>query len=160
MLGKDAPAKPAPYNNGTPIRKEHVMSKAYVTPGANAGVARAVTTVIVVFFAMMILACSGVETPNSTSTGRKWYEGGTLHRAKISEWRSASYENRLAACSDFVMTMRGNGVVPADLPVDEYKPYAVDLERGISKVASGGNADNETVAGVAAMIRVLEEKDH
>ena len=135
------------------------MSVECVTPNANTGVARTMTTIIVAFFAMMILACSGVETPNSTSTGKKWYEGGTLHRAKISEWRNASYENRLATCSDFVMTMRGNGVVPADLPVDEYKPYAVDLERGISKVASGGNADNQTVAGIAAMIRVLEEKN-
>ena len=93
------------------------------------------------------------------STGKKWYEGGTLHGAKISEWRNASYENRLATCSDFVMTMRGNGVVPADLPVDEYKPYAVDLERGISIVASGGNVDSQSVAEIAAVIRVLEEKN-
>ena len=89
---------------------------------------------------------------------KKWYEGGTLHRATIAEWRRASYENRLATCSDFVMTMRGNGIVPKDLPVDEYKPYAVDLEKGISIVANSGKADHENVAAVAATIRVLEEE--
>ena len=32
----------------------------------------------------------------------EWYEGGTLHKETAKEWHSATYENRLATCSDFV----------------------------------------------------------
>jgi len=33
---------------------------------------------------------------------KDWYEGGTLHDKSALEWQKASYENKLATCSDFV----------------------------------------------------------
>ena len=32
---------------------------------------------------------------------RSWYEGGTLHRATVSEWRTSTGRNRLATSADF-----------------------------------------------------------
>ncbi len=34
----------------------------------------------------------------------KWYEGGTLHKAKVSQWVSATERNRVATCADFAAT--------------------------------------------------------
>jgi len=41
-----------------------------------------------------------------SSTDKKWYEGGTLHRATIAQWRVATDDNKLATCSDFVAKIR------------------------------------------------------
>ena len=40
--------------------------------------------------------------PPPESPEPKWYEGGTLHRAKVSQWVSATEKNRVATCADFV----------------------------------------------------------
>jgi hypothetical protein len=33
----------------------------------------------------------------------EWYQGGTLHGSTLSEWYKASYKNRLATCSDWIV---------------------------------------------------------
>lgn len=40
------------------------------------------------------------------SNEKKWYEGGTLHRATIAQWRVATDDNKLATCSDFIAKIR------------------------------------------------------
>ena len=42
-------------------------------------------------------------------TQRKWYEGGSLHRATIAEWRDASPENRIATCAEFLAALWSKG---------------------------------------------------
>ena len=34
-----------------------------------------------------------------------WYEGGTLHKSSVSNWRNASYDNKLATCGDWMATV-------------------------------------------------------
>jgi hypothetical protein len=46
---------------------------------------------------------------------QKWYEGGTLHSATIDEWRSASPENRLATCAEFVAALWSKGRLREDM---------------------------------------------
>ena len=33
---------------------------------------------------------------------QEWYEGGTLHDSSALEWQTATFQNKLATCSDFV----------------------------------------------------------
>ena len=50
---------------------------------------------------IMILGfCSG------SVLSAEWYVGGTLHRADSSAWRAATYQNRLATSSDFVVAIK------------------------------------------------------
>jgi tetratricopeptide (TPR) repeat protein len=63
---------------------------------------------------------------------RKWYEGGTLHKKSGLEWQTASRENKLATCADFVATMwqKGNlkpSVANRISTVDDVRPYALEL---------------------------------
>jgi len=32
----------------------------------------------------------------------EWYEGGTLHKAKVIEWKKATERNKLATCADYM----------------------------------------------------------
>lgn len=47
-------------------------------------------------------------TPQHPTT-RKWYEGGTLHKATGTEWRAADASNKLATCSDFLAKLWEGG---------------------------------------------------
>ncbi|HRI78943.1 MAG TPA: hypothetical protein PLR06_05345 [Cyclobacteriaceae bacterium] len=41
------------------------------------------------------------EQPTTPSRTKEWFEGGTLHKAKIREWKTATEANKLATCADF-----------------------------------------------------------
>lgn len=45
---------------------------------------------------------SGSRSGSTNSYSQRWYEGGTLHKATISEWKMASDRNKLATCADFI----------------------------------------------------------
>ena len=108
---------------------------------------------------VVLLACGGSETssPNqskeetsSPNQSKEWYVGGTLHDKTIAEWRTASYDNRLATCADFVMTLGKYQSLPPDL-----KTRAVDLEACISKAVEDGNVDYKSVSEIGGTCGVL-----
>jgi hypothetical protein len=94
-----------------------------------------------------------------SSNGTEWYEGGTLHRATVKEWREADYRNRLATAADWALTMlEKTGSKPAD--TDALKPYAVDLEASVSTTAAGGNADSQRASEVAVACWLILHPQH
>jgi hypothetical protein len=44
---------------------------------------------------------SNSNQPNIRIHRGEWYEGGTLHRAKIREWKNSDASNKLATCADY-----------------------------------------------------------
>ena len=97
----------------------------------------------------VLLACGESET-SSPNQSKEWYSGGTLHDKTIVEWRTASYDNRLATCADFVMTLGKYQSLPPDL-----KKRAVDFEACISKSVEDGNVDNKSVSEFGSVCGVL-----
>ena len=92
--------------------------------------------------------------PSASSAERHWYDGGTLHKKMMKDWRSASYANRLATAADFVTAAStSRGISFASM--DEVKDRAVALEREISAAGEGEYADNQPVSQVAAACLVL-----
>ena len=70
------------------------------------------------------------NTTHSPQVASKWYEGGSLHRANVGEWRRATYSNKLATASDWAMTHRGvKARVMGSGSIANARPYAVDLMR-------------------------------
>lgn len=96
----------------------------------------------------------GSPSPSASSGARRWYEGGTLHKKTMKEWRSASYADRLATTADFV-TYAADKQGTAYSSIDELKPRAEALERQISAAGQGGYADTRMVSEVAAACLVL-----
>jgi hypothetical protein len=89
--------------------------------------------------------------PKSSAPQNEWYEGGTLQKATMKEWSSASYENRLATSADFVASsLKADGQKP--LSMDQFKLMSIDFEREISEANMGGVDDNQRAAEVAAAL--------
>ncbi len=93
------------------------------------------------------------RTPRQTSPShQKWYQGGSLHKATVTEWRDATYRNRLATCADFVTgTLLSSGYDERKIDIEnQVRPAATGLEACISEAASGVGP-TESVSFLAAM---------
>lgn len=94
---------------------------------------------------------SGSKESKSLTT--EWYSGGTLHKASISEWKTATEQNKLATCADFVALKN------KDISMDMLKIKARALQTCIDEAVVGHNAaDNETVAKIASQCITLMKK--
>lgn len=97
---------------------------------------------------LIMTSCgSGSNTSNeSTTVADNWYKGGTLHKAKISDWKTATKENKLATCGDFMATV-DNTVTMTDL-----KQRAKELNNCIDEATRDLESTNsETVSSIAAL---------
>lgn len=90
----------------------------------------------------------------TTSGADLWYKGGTLTHAKMSEWSSASYANRLATSADFVARME-QGQWDKYGSVDAIRPIATRLEREITAANRNGASDGLPVSEIAAACWLL-----
>ena len=103
-----------------------------------------------------IIACdSGGRTSSGTSSSqsskpKEWYVGGSLHDKTVAEWRTATYENRLATSADFVMKLGKFQLLPPDLG-----KRAIELEACISTAVQDGFTDHWTVSATGAPCAVL-----
>ncbi|MFP3154425.1 hypothetical protein LQZ18_08350 [Lachnospiraceae bacterium ZAX-1] len=83
-----------------------------------------------------------------------WYEGGTLHKSSISEWKSADYDNKLATCADFIVASR-DSLNFKITDVDFVKPYAVELVAFLDSAVAGDDAEQlyrgSTISDLAVM---------
>ena len=82
----------------------------------------------------------------STTVVDKWYEGGTLHKANISDWKTATEKNKLATCGDFMAT------VDNTVSMTELKRRATELKKCIDEATRGlESTNNESVSSIAAL---------
>jgi hypothetical protein len=82
----------------------------------------------------------------------QWYQGGTLHKSKIIEWKAATDKNKLATCGDFCARLYQNH------SLEEIKIFATNLKICIDEAIKGHNAsDNFKVSEVASMCLILLE---
>lgn len=52
-----------------------------------------------------------ISMPTVVSKTKKWYEGGTLHKSKITEWKNSTERNKLATCGDFCAKLYENNTL-------------------------------------------------
>ncbi|WP_395066579.1 hypothetical protein [Flavobacterium sp.] len=85
-------------------------------------------------------------TANIDTNIDKWYSGGNLHQAKISEWKVATEENKLATCADFVANIK------KDLPMSELKIKSIEMKNCIDEATRGlSSTDNQKANEIAAL---------
>lgn len=58
------------------------------------------SVIVICFFLMGI-----IQMTVSPVLGEEWYDGGTLHKKNIKEWKNAVIKNKLATCADFIVTL-------------------------------------------------------
>ena len=105
---------------------------------------------LVLLIAVNCFNSSSEDTTKDTTP--KWYTGGTLHKSKISDWKKATEENKLATCADFVAN------IEKGLSIEEIKPKAEDLGACINEASKGSDAtNNQLITEVAALCVILIE---
>jgi len=109
--------------------------------------------IILIFFLLMSSILTIVSCKNEIKKPtNQWYQGGTLHKSKISDWKNASEENKLATCGDFCAT------IYKDNSLDEIKVIATNLKSCIDEaVRDHSYATDENVSRIASMCLILME---
>jgi predicted AlkP superfamily phosphohydrolase/phosphomutase len=75
-----------------------------------------------------------------------WYEGGNLHRSKISDWKKSTDGNRLATCADFIAKIKiASNENDLLVKSTELRSCINEATRGLE------STNNENVADVAAL---------
>lgn len=86
----------------------------------------------------------------SESETQKWYQGGTLHKSTVAEWKNASDRNKLATCGDFVANM-----VDKSTSIDVIKIKSENLKTCIDEAVKGSDYTNDyKVSRIAAICAV------
>lgn len=96
------------------------------------------------------ISCSQKNNPDL-----EWMKNGTLHNKSIAEWKTASDENKLATCADFMANLK-----LADhekyKSIEEMKSDADNLKICIDEGTGNNNyADNMKTSEVAVLCYVL-----
>jgi len=106
------------------------------------------------FIGLFLLSSCGGDNSNRKTQSRvsvdKWYQGGTLHKVKIADWKNATTKNKVATCADFVATVDG------DISMSEMRERAKELKDCIDEATRGIESTNEMkVSEVASSCIIL-----
>lgn len=115
---------------------------------------------IFILFMVVMINLGGDDKKTATSTQTQttsaWYKGGTLHKAKIKEWKAATPINRLATAADMALASdKVKDIVEKSKDMNSLKPFAKELTVCIDKGTVEKIVDNWEVAEVAATCMIL-----
>ena len=99
----------------------------------------------------LVLAVLGLFLIHPLVADSEWYSGGTLHRATVGEWRSASYRDKLATAADWALAHdRVKSEVMGSGSMQTLKPFAIDLVACVDGAAGPSGNDGLRVSRLAA----------
>ena len=90
-----------------------------------------------------------------------WYEGGTLQKATITEWKAATPEDQLATAGDFIASISGVSDIAAvknPEEADRIKKKAEDLRSCVSQSINADTPADQPVANAVVLCTVLKQK--
>jgi len=86
---------------------------------------------------------------------KKWYTGGTLHKATVSDWRKASSENKLATASDWLSATLWKEHLTSPDAFVKMKVKTEMLVAAINDVAESDGISSMSVTEIAASIVLI-----
>lgn len=96
----------------------------------------------------------------STVQAKSWYEGGTLHKATVKQFRAAQYENARATAADWLAATISDKEI-SKLNELNWKHASENLVVCIVKATDGVEAiQNNSVTDVAIMCMAQLKKDY
>lgn len=105
--------------------------------------------IAVIILLIIVIKCdtsSSEQTNTSSDVTEKWYTGGTLHKSRISDWKKASEENKLATCADFIANVSENS------SMEEMRVSSEKLKSCINEATKGTDqSDNENTTDIAGL---------
>lgn len=111
----------------------------------------AITTIVLVVIAAFLSKTNNrkieqIERVYNKPISEEWYKGGTLHKATVKQWNSATQKNKLATCADFV------AVADNTVSMTELKRRATNLMNCINEATRGlDELNNDKVSEMATV---------
>ena len=105
---------------------------------------------LVIFTAWIFSSFS--DTPSSS---RQWLQGGNLHNATISEWKSATYQNKLATAADWLAGTIWEGYLTSPDDFNKLKVKAQMLVNAVDGVVTVKKTDYLKVNELATAIIIM-----
>lgn len=97
---------------------------------------------------------------SSTAKKEAWYEGGTLHSASLTQWRAATYRNKLATAADWAFSRpKISKIVRDSGSIETGRTFAVELLNCVDETSTIQGYDNMNAAEIAAMCMILMKWD-
>jgi len=93
------------------------------------------------------------NTPTTTQT--QWFQGGTLHRATLAQWRAATNANKLATAADWLAATEWKGHLRSPSDFDRIKVKAQMLVNAVNEVASDQDVGSVSATETAAAIILM-----
>ena len=90
-----------------------------------------------------------------------WYEGGTLQKATVTEWKAATPENQLATAGDFVASLNAISDIAAVTKPDDaarIKKQAEDLRSCVNQSINADTPADQPVANAVVLCTVMKQK--
>lgn len=105
-----------------------------------------IAAIILLFMFIKCVTSTSDETIVNSDKAPEWYTGGTLHKSRISDWKKATEENKLATCADFIANTSKNA------SMEEIRIKAENLRSCINEATKGTNqSDNEKITDIAGL---------
>ena len=98
-----------------------------------------------------------LDVPRRMSSTNEWYEGGTLHRKTVRDWRMASAKNKLATAADWCAAILKTEEEQKQLGMEGLRLRASQLIICIDTAVQAESVDSVQVSEIAAGCIVLLE---
>ncbi len=91
-------------------------------------------------------------TSSSSSSSEQWFQGGTLHGATAAQWKSGTYQNKLATAADWLAATIWKGHLKSPSDFDRVKVKAQMLVTAVDEVVAGEQPDSLQASEIAAAL--------
>lgn len=123
------------------------------TNKANAIVFLGIIAVSILFFAFLFSNDSeNNESDQHSYATDAWFHGGNLHKATVSQWKSASYKNKLATAGDYLASTLWDNSLNSTNDFEKLKIKADQLVSGIDYVIRAQGTDDIKINEIAGTI--------
>jgi len=126
---------------------------------------KTISRVVLVLGFLFVIGCASSNEQNSSrpsgqsaASSSKWYQGGTLHTATVAQWKSGTYQNKLATSSDWLSATVWKGSLNSPDDFDKLKGQAQSLVAAVDGVVTVEKTDSIKVSEIAASIIIASNE--
>lgn len=98
---------------------------------------------------------SKIRVQTSKVRTQKWFQGGSLHKSNVAQWKKATYRNKLATCGDFLSILWKEHLnTKEDFQKLKVKAHILvgALDMWVSLIPDGDDGDYAPIAAMAVII--------
>lgn len=96
------------------------------------------------------------------ASANPWYEGGTLQKATLADWKNATADNQLATSGDFIAALSSItdiATVQDQAALDQIRKRAEDLRQCINQnIEQETMPDSDAVANLVVICAIVKKK--